>query len=132
MLYSSLMILAQLGRMRMFADEFVVVMNSGIPRTNVWSNFLWANLREGKPHVDPSSDFLLWLQPEKEKDLPPKRSSFLCTADHTIFPPPISHLTQGVERGQIHEKMKSVMRKRSRDERLQDWLVPASFTGSKC
>lgn len=138
------LILAQLGRMGIFADEFVVVMNSGIPCPNDWSNFLWASLKEGKPHVDPSSNFLLWLQCEKEKDLSSKRSSFLWHSRSQNISPTFFHLSQGIERGQIHEKlpwinqqMKSVMRKRSRDEKLQDWLFslvhpPASFTGNKC
>jgi len=55
--------------MRLFADGFVVAMNSGIPWLKGWSNFLWENLREGKPCADPSSDFLLYLQRRKEKHI---------------------------------------------------------------
>lgn len=98
------LILAQLGRMGIFADEFVVVMNSGIPCPNDWSNFLWASLKEGKPHVDPSSNFLLWLQCEKEKDLSSKRSSFLWHSRSQNISPTFFHLSQGIERGQIHER----------------------------
>lgn len=98
---AQLLIVAHLGRMRIFADEFVVVVNSGIP----WPMAAATFLRRGKPRVDPSSDFLLWLQPEKEKDLPSKRSSFLCHSRSQNISPLFPRDPRNRKRFWIHKEL---------------------------
>lgn len=128
-----------MGRLRIFANEFVVAMKSGIPWLRGWSSFPWETLGEGKPCAGPSSHFLLFLQTKKEK-----RCSFL---GYIRQPNPHFHLSQRIKPGQIYEKcvspekvssvlhmvlhaetwinqkMKSMMEKSSMADKLQIWLV---------